>query len=293
MYRVRVKKIACGIMFFLSMHLGVAAPTLHAMPASDPNDSLLIRAYSPIMASVWLFLFFASAQEDVREKFLEQLNLSSLFVNFAKQYTSWLSATLSHEAGHAFANHLLTYRSSTIHIGDPEREPGQKPIFTIGNIAFDGVNPLVGSTVYGSAHGQKISAIKTGVICASGGVSGIAGYHVLRLLVTLLSCLIDHKSIDNVIFKKALKPDQITVQHFLNVIWPLAPNSDAAQIWRDSLGLPESLIDFAVYVAPVVQTGLILGINYYNNEVTRAAPFSAFCLEMANYYLLGFLRFEV
>jgi len=288
-----MKKIICTAVFCLSVHVGITAPASCATPVPAPNDSLLIRAYSPLMAGVWLLLFWASAQDDVREKFLQQLEPSSLLVNFAKEYTSWLSATLSHEGGHALVNHLLTSRSSTIHIGDPEREPGQKPLFTVGNIAFDGVNPLVGSTVYTGARGEKISAIKTGAICAAGGVSGIAGYHIVCLLATLASCVIGHKNIDNTIFKKALKPDQITMQHFLNVIWPLAPNSDAAQVWRDCLGLPESFIDTAVRIAPLVQTGLILGINYYNNETTKASPFSAFCLEMANYYLLGFLRFEV
>ncbi len=275
------------------MNVGFVLPASCTISEENFNDELLIKAYSPLMASVWLLLFWASARDDVREKFLQQLKPLSLLVNCAQQYTSWFSATLSHEAGHALANHMLTSRSSTIHIGSPERKQGQKPLFTLGNIAVDGVNPLVGLTVYESARGEKISSVKTGIISAAGGVSGVAGYHLLRLLATFGSYLISHKNIDGSIIKKALKPDQITVQHVLNVIWPLAPNSDAAQIWRDCFCLPEFLIDIAIYSAPLVQTGLILGINYYNNETTKAPPFSVFCLEMANYYLLGFLRFEV
>jgi hypothetical protein len=285
-----MKKIACSIFLSLSVSLGANVPV--ARTASEKNDFLLIRAYSPIMASAWLLLFWVSAPEDVQEKFLQQVTPGALLVNFGTQYTLWLSATLCHEAGHALANHLLTNRSSTIHIGDPERVRGQKPLFAVGNIFVEGFNPLVGSTAYDNPGREKISAAKTGIISASGGMSGIMGHHALLLLWYVVSHIINNKSIDKNMFKKAFKPDQISMQHFLNLVWPLQPNSDAAQIWRECLGMPESVIESAVYIAPAVQTMLITGMNYYNNETTDAPLFSAFCLEMANYYLLGFLHFE-
>lgn len=285
-----------------------------ATPAEKP---LFDKLFAPSMILGLTCVLWLTAPEDIQETLKAQLAPGSLATNFAKEYSSWALTTLCHEAGHALVQSLASGRSSEIHLGSstPSNEP---PLFTIGNIHVDGLNPMHGYTphVFVSEEQKEelLKIIKDAGLGRAGTVNPERAAAVMQgpeflnlkqallpdrklyatfLLAGGLSGLLAHHGAQK-LFSQPLRIDGITINQILNALFPMAPNSDGAALWRDCVGVPPAVINAAIEIAPLLEIAGELYVAFHDPQSTHNAPaHSKLLIGLINYFSRGYLRFHV
>lgn len=97
-----------------------------------------------ILAILFGALTLGSAPEETRKRLEAQLAPAPLAKNVACEYGSWMLANVGHEYGHALAIKAFTGNLPTIHLGTHKKDA--QPLFSIGNVSFEGFNQTQGYT---------------------------------------------------------------------------------------------------------------------------------------------------
>jgi len=326
MFRTHHKIYSLLLAIILSLSLVSGLPA-EVKKQEEPGilTSVLAR---PAIGCLYLLTFLMKAPDKIKESLKKQFHPASLLINFIHQYSQWWSSTLCHEAGHSLVHRYLTGKTNTIHLGYSSNDKHRKPWLTIGNVAIEGIDPLAGHThiefelssddikkinefiiTYAKEHNIKENTInqetiktiltspdfktfkesfdtnkkKYAAILLAGGSVGILGHHLLKLMFNGK--------------KEALAIDPITINNFFNMLIPIDQNSDAAQLYKDCLGISSEVINNFVFFGQLLHVLTISSIDCYqsyndNQTTTDASFYDRLMIALANFYLMGYLRFH-
>jgi hypothetical protein len=300
--------------------------TIHASSKATPTTSIPTETKSastnasyidwlakPVYIAAFATLHLLTAPEPVRQNFINQLSRPNLANNFITQYLSWCISTLAHESGHAITQKLLTGTNSIVHLGSTGT-PATTPLLTLGPISIDGINPTHGNThTVGNSHFAaflanyrsrnnlaadnltpqqitnllesreyadfKRSILSTKdnlIITAAGGICGLFAHHLAQKIST-----------------GELTFDHITANQLFNLLLPFNLHSDAAILWRNGAGIPDSIIAKICELAFFIDVAMEIYLAIKETTFPVATPLhSQILIGLINYNARGFLRFQ-
>ena len=324
------------ILFFLLLVLNISLQPLSLTAPSDKKESeksalfLAAKSTQKLITTILVLatvteLIITIANQDTKNKMLEQLNPKNLVVTFLKEYTTQATVTLFHELGHAIATYLITGQQADIHLGSYEET---MPITTLGRIKIDGLNPAIGKTTNTSrieqciknniktiAHYCTIHCIdptsltenrlieiieKAGIdshlrlkeacILLAGGCTAIISHYLIKLLLTL--CF--NKKINSL--ASILTIDHILIEQLMTMLWPMQLNtilSDGGKLWKTSLGASKKTIETTSSYADSVIFASELALAYKNAKGHQQNAIDLMLIAILNKQLHGYLHFSL
>lgn len=278
--------------------------------SSEPKKAITDIILTPAIIASLAFIIWITAPEEVQEKLINQLTPGKLAANFAKEYSSWALATLSHEAGHALVQSLATGRPSTIHLG-ASKPTGKPPFFTIGNLHVDGLEPHAGYTPLDFTSQEEkqefIAMVKEACRQAKEVPQAVAiapsadipnpflpdrRLYAIFLLAGGLSGLLANHARQG-LFSKEFRIDGITINQLCNALIPNDKNSDGAALWRDCVGVPPAVINAIIEISDLFGIAGEMYVATRDPRSQNSPILSKLLVGLLNYFSRGYLRFHV
>ncbi len=264
-------------------------------------------------------LCWITAPDHVKQNLQKQIYPGKLASNFLTEYSSWMLALCAHEAGHALVASHITGQPSTIHIGSTT--PDSDPLFTIGNINVNSLDPKHGVTMTDIRDSatimDKCKALVT-EYCAQHKIQPTSitpqqlqeifqspEYQALQqqlgptraqraaiLLAGGVGGIIGYHLVQALLTKK-IRFNHITLHQLMGALLPMTTSNDGAALWRECLGVPEDVIqkfiDYAPYFA-IMGEIMVSASNPDNTPNTQ--PHTIALIGLINFFTRGYLRFH-
>jgi len=243
--------------------------------------------------------------EATRQRLEAQLTPAALTLNVACEYGSWMLTTIGHEYGHALAIKAFKGTLPAIHLGT--HDPQAAPLFSIGNLHINGLDPLLGHTemptidraqlaadveaqlarnpalrnnlekvVQDAAQKLKLSDNQLKTTLLAGGLTGAA----TRLAMQALT-------------RQPLHLDALVSHQLCNALLPLNEEFDAAKLWKLQFNLSDKQMSYLSILSMAIYVYLYVHTTVHDPRNHKATPRETLLLlGLANYYLRGMARFH-
>ena len=264
---------------------------------------------------------------EVRNHLQKQIEPFNLALNVAGEYGSWMLTTAGHEYGHALAIKAFTGNLPTIHLGS--HKTGIKPLFSIGNLSIDGLNPMIGYTDMPTQNLKELQTAIAAYIKSNPSLekkimqlmatqnpaleSTIA--QITKLVTEKLSLLTNNQRKAVLLaggFAGAatrlgmqatgkilgfssypLHMDALVCHQLFNALLPVNADFDAAKFWKLQLNLSDKQIGYASNVCALIYAYSFMHTTLNDPRNNPHTPKETLLLlGLANYYLRGIARFH-
>lgn len=251
---------------------------------------LVSLACNHVLTVIAFELFILLASTQAQKVILEQLTPQNITTTAAHEYLTHLITTIIHEGGHAATAAALTGASPTINLGSASNT---KPLISLGKVNITGINPATGLTTFKIP--QNTSAEKKAAIFLAGGISGIIGHYLIKILYALEQKEGSPKAIDRI--ASASGPDTILFEQLAMMLLPYESEtgckSDGAKVMETCIGMPKTITKKVTPFAPLLEIFAQFYLVDCEKQNKAVTPIDEFLVALINYQLRGYFRFHL
>lgn len=131
-------------------------------------------------------------------------------------------------------------------------------------------------------------------ILLAGGISGLLAHHLSKAGHAYIRNLLNsQKDPLRKAARHMLQPDSITVNQIFSALIPCDAHSDGAKLWRDCVGVPESVVNAIIKIAVLIDIAGEVYLAHRDPEATADAHLhSKALIGLINFFARGYFHFH-